>query len=285
MGLLSPSDALIVTLLIALPATLILALPFLIWRRSRRIATMFLVICWTLQLIALFSYSGTISKTNTDEMAGFAIVIFLFTIMPGAWILLVFRRTRRAGLILVGMGIIGALGFFAGYMTQIICGIGYILFLIALWPVWRMARVVPKEKITARLVPNRGVLRARSWPDGLNQKGITLLGALIGTMCIVIAFSIATQVIGTALTATRRSEHRAQAADILESLREQSIAGQQVGNLQLRATQTLPKGQLLITHSKQSVGLMRTTAVVNWQEISGRPGQMTLEWLSVEQTR
>lgn len=197
--------------------------------------------------------------------------------------LLLWRRTRRLGLVLVGATLLGGAAL-TNYYMYVICVIGYILLLVALWPRWRLMLPVPVGGEGASRVSSRGVLRARPWTGCRRPRmdGFTLVGSLVGVVCLVIAASLTTQMIASSMRAVRRAEHNAVAMDLLESAREREMLGGESAVLRPDAARLLPQGRISIIRSPAEHGLTRVSATATWRELDGAPGSISLDWLSAE---
>lgn len=266
----------------ALLVTLVPLAPFLIFSRTRRWALIALGVLWLVQLVLLMDpsvlelyWEGV--DSGLPWLAGAAL-------MPG--VLLLWRRTRRVGLVLLGTSVIASL-VIMNYYAQVICSIGYVLLLLALWPRWRLAQSALRERERTPVVPSRGVLRVRAWPACTRHgpEGFTLVTSLVGITCLLITVSMATQMIAATVVAVRRADHMAAATDLLESARERSLLGRDLDDVQTRAARLLPKGQATVARTRVEPGLTRVTAVASWREAGGKPGQVTLEWLTPEGPR
>ena len=267
-----------VGLLLLLTVALI---PLVIFRSTRRWAGATLGILVLGQLLLLTS--GVVLESYAD----IAPLLLAVLCMPALWSpLLLWRRTRRLGLILVGTSIIAGLAL-ANYYAEVICSIGWVLLLLALWPCWRLMKSEARGRERVPAVPPRGVLRVRPWPAcrGPETDGFTLVAVLVGIICLVIAVSVATQMIATTMAGVRRADHMAVATDLLESAREGSLLGRDTGGLASGAARLLPKGQATLTRTQAGPGLTRVTAAATWRETDGRPGTVMLEWLTPEGQR
>ena len=112
--------------------------------------------------------------------------------------------------------------------------------------------------------------------------GFTLVGSLVGVTCLVIATSLAAQMIASSMRAVRRAEHNAVAMDLLESAREwEMLSGKSVA-LRSDAARLLPQGRISIIRSPAKHGLTRVSATATWRELDGAPGSISLDWLSTE---
>ena len=266
----------------AVLVTLLLASPFLIWRRTRRWAAIVFGACILIELVPLSDPRVPAFYWTVGEVT---IEVLLFLLASAALFspLLLWRRTRRLGLVLVGTGVFGALTF-TNYWAQVICTIGYILLLLALWPRWRLLQAAPRGRETRPVIPSRGVLRARSWPACRRSEteGFSLISSLVGIGFVVMAAAVATQAISTTMAAIRRADHVAVATDLLESARERSLLGRDTADIRARAARLLPKGAVRIARTHVGAGLARISDVADWQEVDGKPGEVTLEWLAVE---
>jgi type II secretory pathway pseudopilin PulG len=197
--------------------------------------------------------------------------------------LLLWRRTRRLGLVLVGAALLGSLAL-ANYYMHVICVIGYILLLVALWPRWRLLLPVSAAGNGDAPVPPRGVLRARS-STGCHRPGMdgfTLIGSLVGVFCLVIGAGLVAQMIASSMRAVRRAEHNAVAMDLLESAREWEMLGSESVTVQSDAARLLPQGDISVTRSPAEHGLTRVSATATWRETDGTPGRTSLDWLIAE---
>jgi type II secretory pathway pseudopilin PulG len=215
------------------------------------------------------------------EAAAWLLLILGTAVVPG--LLLLWRRTRRVGLVLLGTGLIAPLVFW-NYWAQVICSIGYVLLLVALWPRWRLAQPAPAGRETIPAIPSRGVLRVHPWPACRRSEadGFTLVTSLVGITCLLITVAIATQMIASTIAAVRRADHAAMAMDVVESARERSLLGRGPGNLKAAAARLLPNGRATVVRTQAEPGVARVTAAVTWRETDGRPGRATLEWLTLE---
>jgi type II secretory pathway pseudopilin PulG len=264
---------------------LIPLLGFVLWRRTRRSGLVGLAVLWLAQLALLSlpdvrgAYVGA-----AEAVLPWLGVLLSVAIVPG--LLLLWRRTRRVGLVLLGTSVIASV-VIMNYYAQVICSIGYVLLLLALWPRWRLMKAAPVGREKVPVIPSRGVLRARLWPACRRPEadGFTLITSLVGIICLLIAASMATQMIAATMVAVRRADHMAVATDLVESARERSLLGRELGGIQATAARLLPKGQAAVTHTSVEPGVTRVTAVATWRETDGKPGHITLEWLTSEGPR
>jgi type II secretory pathway pseudopilin PulG len=262
--------------------TLLLAVPFLIPRRTRRWAAIAFGVCILIELVPLSDPSVAAFYWSVGEVT-LGVLVFLLASAALVAPLLLWRRTRRLGLVLVGASLLSAL-LLANYWAQVICTIGYILLLLALWPRWRLLQAAPRGRELPPVIPSRGVLRVRSWPAcrRTETEGFSLITSLIGIGFVIIAAAVATQAISTTMAAVRRADHLAVATDLLESARERSRLGGDAAGLQAQAARLLPKGTATLARRRVRPGLMRVSALATWEEANGTPGRATLEWLTAE---
>jgi len=251
-----------------------ICLPFLIWPRTRR---------WILVAFPVLCALLFVAQMATEALPW--LLAFVGLLVPPV-LLLLWRRTRRVGLVLLGATAIGWLAL-ANYWAQVICTIGYMLLLLALWPRWRLLQAAPRGREMRPVIPSRGVLRVRSWPACRRSEteGFSLITSLVGIGFVLIAAAVATQAISTTMAAVRRADHLAVATDLLESARERSLLGRDTADLQARAARLLPKGTAILARTDAEAGLTRVSALATWEEANGRPGQVTLEWLTAKGSR
>jgi hypothetical protein len=269
----------------ALLVALAVLLPFLIWRRTRRWAAIAAGLLWLGQVAGMASEEVLRFYSEVGMVAlGLIAIAAGLAVVPGLFLL--WRRTRRVGLVLLGTSIIGVVAF-ANYWAVGICSIGYVLLLLALWPRWRLMQGAPRGWERAAVIPSRGVLRARPWPACRRPgaEGFSLVSTMVGIICLVIAASIAAQMISATMAAVRRADHLAVATDLLESARERSLLGREVSEVEARGARLLPKGQVTVGRGEVRPGLMRMTAVATWREANGSAGYIALEWLEREGPR
>lgn len=264
---------------------LIVCAPFLIWRRTRRWAAFALLVLWIGQA-ALLTSPGILAAYF---QYGSEVLPWLLVLCADAVVfapLLLWRRTRRLGLVLVGLGVIGAVAFM-DYLGLVITSIGYLLLLLALWPRWRLLQGAPRGRETRPAPPSRGVLTVRPWPVDARptERGFSLVSSLVGVTCLVVAFVLAAQVVGGTTSALRRANRLAIATDLLESARERMLAGADPGDVAAAAAALLPHGEASMQRAPTGPGLVRMTGAVTWQEPHGKPGRAVLEWLAVEGPR
>jgi type II secretory pathway pseudopilin PulG len=256
-------------------------IPFLMFRRTRRWAAIIFAVLLLLQLVVLNSQAVLDSYSE--------MVPLLLACLGAAALqspLLLWRRTRRLGLVLVGSSAIAGMAL-GNYYAQVICTIGYVLLLLALWPRWRLVQPAPagREKVPA--IPSRGVLTARTWPACRRPEadGFTLVASLVGLTCLLITVAVATQMIATTIAAVRRADHATVAMEALESARERSLLGLALGDLDASAARLLPDGRATVVRAPAEPGVTRITATATWREPDGRPSRVTLEWLMAEGVR
>jgi type II secretory pathway pseudopilin PulG len=266
----------------AVLVTALLALPFLIWRPTRRWAGIALGVCALVELALLPNPRVPAFYWS----AGGAALEVLLIVLVVAWLpvlVMLWRRTRRAGLVLLGGSLIGLL-VLANYWAQVICTIGYVLLLLALWPRWRLMQAAPRGRDRPPVIPARGVLRARAWPACRRPEidGFTLISALVGIALVIMAAAVAMAAASATMAAVRRADRLAVATDLLESARERSLLGGTSASLQEQVPRLLPRGKVTITRTPAAPGLARVSAVAIWQEPDGKAGQVALEWLSAE---
>jgi len=280
-SLISHIAMVIVCLSAALGISLLLCLPFFIWRRTRRHAWIAATLLFLIQIVLGIVFGIFAGVFNKEEILFPLLVFSLFPYLIVFW-----RRTRRLMVILLGLGIISFLAF-GNYMTWVISSIGFILLMLALWPCWKLLKSAPRPREEASVVPSRGPLTSRPWPACRKpeQGGFTLVSALVGVMCLVIAFAISTQIISGTMAALRRADHMAMATDLLESAREKSLAGLEPGNIMASAARLLPHGAASINKARAQDGLTRLTATATWKEATGKPGKVVLEWLAAEKAK
>lgn len=270
---------------LAVLLALVPLLPFLIWRRTRRWAWIVLGTLWLLQ----FALQANQKVVEFYSRAGDAALPWLL-VLPGLVVipsaLLLWRRTRRLGLVLLGTSIISLL-VLVNYWAQVICSIGYILLLLALWPRWRLMQAAPSGRERRPAIPSLGVFRVRSWPACRRPEteGFTLVTTLVGVGCLLIAAALATQMIAATMVAVRRADHLAVATDLLESVRERSLLGRDPGDVRARAARLLPKGTAALTRAQAQPGLTRVSAVATWEDVDGKAGQVELDWLTAGSPR
>lgn len=274
--------ALLLAAQVALLVAAVLALPLLIWRRTRRWYLVAVIALWAglCALFATHSASAFYSETGETVLAFSAGVVGLAFI---PCLMLIWRPTRRAGLVLLGGSVIGLL-VLVNYWAQVICTIGYVLLLLALWPRWRLMQAAPRGRERPPVIPSRGVLRARAWPACRRPEieGFTLISALVATSFVIMAAVVATEAISATMAAVRRADHLAVATDLLESARERSLLGGASTDLQAQASRLLPKGKVAVTRTSAAAGLTRVSALATWEEPDGKAGQVALEWLAAE---
>jgi hypothetical protein len=256
---------------VALLVAAAISLPFVIWARARR---------WALVAFPIVCAIEFLAETATRQYGLLPLVIGFLA----PWLLLLlWRRTRRAGLVLLGGSVIGLL-VLVNYWAKVICTIGYVLLLLALWPRWRLMQAAPRGRERPPVIPSRGVLRARAWPACRRPEieGFTLISALVGTSFVIMAAVVATEAISATMAAVRRADHLAVATDLLESARERSLLGGASTDLQAQASRLLPKGKMAIVRASAAAGLSRVSALATWEDPDGKAGQVALEWLAAE---
>jgi hypothetical protein len=270
---------------------LALVLPILIcvllaaWRRTRLWSLLVLLALLSGE-VALLDYPVVLNTCADVAQADLPVLaVLVLASLPPA-LLLLWRRTRRFALAWLGLTVIVVLRY-ENYWSLVIGSIGYLLLLVALWPRWRMLRGAPLGREPAPVVPSRGVLSVRPWPIDARprERGFTLVSALVGLGCLVVAFGLAVELIGGTTAALHRADHLAVASDLLESARERALAGGAAGDLSAAAAQALPQGTATITRATTGPGLVRVTATATWREPTGKPGAVTLEWLTAERSR
>jgi hypothetical protein len=274
----APEDATSLAVLIAV-AAVVLTLPLALWWRTRRLSPLvFVVLLLGIRLLV----GGPFHPDQTSAELTLGVLMALAGGVVIALPLLLWRRTRRFGLILAGIVVIDCISF-TSYMTTVVGDIGFVLLLLALWPRWRLLYPVSRGREVAPVVSSRGALRVHTWPR--SQGGFTLVSSLVGVFCLLVAFALAGQVVSSAMTAVRRANHLARATDLLSSARERTLLGQTPGDLAARAKRDLPEGTATLARTPSGPGLVQVTATARWREVDGRPGEMTLVWLTREGSR
>jgi type II secretory pathway pseudopilin PulG len=265
----------------AMLLALIASLPFLIWRRRGWWRVVAVGALWIGPLACLANDSVFAFCSKVGEVALGCLIMLA---VPAS--LLLWRRTRRVTLVLLG-AILLALFAFINYWIPVICTIGYVLLLLALWPCWRLLQAAPRGRERSPVIPSRGVLRVRSWPAcrRSGMEGFSLITTLVGIAFVLIAAALATQAISATMLAVRHADHLAVATDLLESARERALLGRETDGIQAQAARLLPKGSATLTRTPAGPGLTRALAVATWEETNGRPGQMKLEWLTADPFR
>ena len=265
--------------LAALVAILV-CLPFYRWGATRR---------WSLGALAVLCVGQAALLSNSGVRAAYIAVasVALPGLLASAVLfvpLLLWRRTRRLGLVWLGLSVISAVAFMNQW-ALVISSIGYVLLLLALWPCWRLLKGTPQGRELSPTIRSRGVLQVHPWPLSGKERGFSLTSALIGVFCLTAAFSMAALMISGTTTALYRADRLARAADLIESARERALLGLAAGDIAGRAAAALPHGQASVERAPADKGLVRVTATATWREPDGRPGRATLEWLVLEQPR
>jgi hypothetical protein len=265
-----------VLLSLALLSGLLASVPFLLWRRARLFSPLVFI-------VVLLIAGGQASSVSSEDRGELLALLVLFAVSLYLPVLLLrWPSTRRLGLAWVGLTVISCVSW-ASYMLLVLASIGYVLLLLALWPRWRLLYPVSRGREVAPVAPSRGALRVHAWPR--NQGGFTLVSSLVGVFCLLVAFALAGQVVSSAMTAVRRANHLARATDLLTSARERTLLGQTPGDLSARAKRDLPEGTATLARTPSGPGLVQVTATARWREVDGRPGEMTLVWLTREGAR